>query len=119
MFVLPMTMAPASVSRWTTDASAAGTWSEKSREPRVVRSPAVSTQSLTVMGTPCSGPIISPVAAAAWTLRARSSAPSLRVTIALSRPLTSSIRCRCARTTSTGETSPSRTSRASAVASLE
>ena len=42
-----------------------GTWSANSLEPLVVRRPAVSTQSLTVSGTPCSGPILSPVAAAA------------------------------------------------------
>ena len=59
-----------------------------------------------------------PRRAAASASRARSSARPSSVTTALSRPLTSSIRRRCARTTSTGETSPSRTSPASAVASL-
>ena len=84
--VLPRTTAPAWRSRRTTVASAAATWSAKAGLPQVVWSPATSKLSLTVMGTPCSGPS-SPLRAVAWSAAAASaSASSARSsTTALSR----------------------------------
>src|SRR5581483_2469209 len=54
-FVLPITTAPAARSRATATASATGTWSLSSAAPAVVRSPAVSSESFTVTGSPSSG----------------------------------------------------------------
>src|SRR5215213_5446241 len=53
--VLPMMIAPARLSRWTTVASQSATKSLKAGLPQVVCSPATLRLSLIVMGTPCSG----------------------------------------------------------------
>src|SRR6202040_2542491 len=53
--VLPTRIAPAAFSRATAVESAAGTLSASATEPKVVRTPAVLTRSLTANGTPCSG----------------------------------------------------------------
>src|SRR5690242_8556138 len=58
--VLPMRIAPAALSLATQGESAAGTLSASAKEPKVVRTPAVLTRSLTANGTPCSGPNSSP-----------------------------------------------------------
>src|SRR5512132_81178 len=71
--VLPTTIAPARRRRRTTAASEPATWSAKAGSPQVVWSPATSKASLTVMGTPCSGPR-SPPRAVAWSAAAASRA---------------------------------------------
>ena len=101
--VLAIITPPASRSRVTTVASLSGTLSAKMSEPPVVLMPAVSTQSLTVKGTPWSGPQDSPRIVAASACRARSIAPSIMVTMALSPGLRASMRSRQAVSTSTGE----------------
>ena len=53
--VLPITIAPASLSRWTISASCAA-GSVIAPVPRLVISPAMSISSLTAIGTPLSGP---------------------------------------------------------------
>src|SRR5215212_7743925 len=58
--VLPSKTAPAARIRATTGASRSGMRSTKSGNPPVVRRPAVSSESLTVKGTPWRGPHTSP-----------------------------------------------------------
>ena len=110
-------MAPAAFMRATLVASRSGMRPLKIGDPRWVRSPAVSMESLTVNGTPCKGPSSSPDRTAASAVRAAAIASSAMVTIALSFGLTASIRSRCACTTSTGDTSLVRISSARRVAS--
>ena len=110
-------MAPALFSRATAVASVSGTRPLKIGEPRCVATPAVSIESLTVNGTPCSGPSVSPAITASSAFRAPASAPSATVTIALSAGSAAAMRSRCACTTSTGETARVRISSASRVAS--
>ena len=104
VLVLPITMAPAARSRSTTSASASGTWSSKSFEPCVVRSPRVGVTSLMPTGTPKSGESLAPRRSAAVARWASLSAASrARVTIALTRGFTRSTRSSTARMTSSGE----------------
>ena len=112
VFVLPSTIAPAALIRATTVASRSGTRSRQPTVPAVVRRPAVSSESLIVHGTPWSGPAGSPRRSLPSASRARSSASGASVTTALSAGLTTSIRSRHARTTSTDDTSRSRISAA-------
>ena len=99
--VRPIGIAPAARRCATAGASTAGTASARGTTPWVVGEPATSTFSLTVIGTPWSGPAASPLARrrsaspAAWS----ASSPSTRTT-ALTRGPTASIRSRCACTTS-------------------
>src|SRR5271154_6571552 len=58
--VLPMMIAPAALARATTAASSAAMLSMNAAEPFVQRTPATATLSLTVIGTPCSGPSAPP-----------------------------------------------------------
>src|SRR3954447_12533344 len=58
--VLPTRTAPAAFSRATAGESAVGKLSASANEPKVVRTSAVLTRSLTANGTPCSGPKVSP-----------------------------------------------------------
>ncbi len=105
VFVLPIVIAPAARSRWTTTSSRSGTLSAKSGEPYVVRMPAVSVRSLCATGTPCSGPAgPSRRSVASATSAARSAWSATRVTTALTCGLTWSMRSRWARTTSTALT---------------
>ena len=55
VFVLPITIAPAAFSFWTTTTSYSGTLSAKARHENVVRIPAVAVRSLIGIGTPPSG----------------------------------------------------------------
>ena len=107
VFVLPTVTAPAARARCTTIASRSGMLSRKNGDPRVVRMPAVSKRSLCAIGSPCRGPSGAPRACAssarAASARARS---ATRVTIALTRGFTRSIRLRCASSTSRAERSP-------------
>ena len=83
--VLPRSTAPAARRRATITASRAGWWFEYAGEPAVVRTPATSSVSFTVHGTPWNGPHHSPRARAPSAALARASAASaVRVTIALS-----------------------------------
>src|SRR3972149_12251229 len=56
VFVLPSRIAPAALTRATTGASRAGRRARQPIGPAVVTTPAVSSESLAVNGTPCSGP---------------------------------------------------------------
>jgi hypothetical protein len=104
VLVLPITIAPAARSRSTTSASASGTWSAKSFEPCVVRSPRVGVTSLMPTATPRSGPGVAPRRSAVVARRASTSAVSrASVTIAFTRGLTASMRCRTACIVSRGE----------------
>ena len=55
VLVLPTTIAPAALSRWTTSASSSGTSCSWTFEPHVVRMPLVGVRSLIETGTPWSG----------------------------------------------------------------
>ena len=118
--VFPNKIPPAWRMRATAVASAAGTWPSRAGYPAVQTRSHVSSQSLTVKGTPCSGPHHSPRAAARSAARARSNARSgSDCTTALSAGFTSSIRSKYAWTTSAAVTWRSRTSRASWVADIQ
>jgi hypothetical protein len=92
--VTPTTIAPAARSRATTVASRSAT--NPGTAPHVTGSPATWSASLTVTGTPCSGPSGSAAASAA---AAAASAPSRSTpTMALTRGLTLSIRASSAST---------------------
>src|SRR3954452_4348342 len=100
VFVFPITTAPARRQRSTTAESASVACAANRGEQNVVRTPAVSSRSLTATGTPCNRPAGSPRSAAS----AAASAPSASsVTTALSREFTKSIRDRCDSTTSRDE----------------
>ena len=96
-----MGIAPAARSRATCGASRPGTAPISALIPWVVGVPARSMFSLTVNGTPCSGPS-SPPSAVAWSAAfAASGACSLSTTVtALTDGFTASIRRRCASMTS-------------------
>ena len=115
VFVLPMVIAPARRSRSTIRAVSVGTWFANTREPKVVRRPAVTNKSLCATGRPWSGPTSSPRVSAASAASASISAVSdARVTTALTTGLTWSTRARCAVITSRQETRRVRISSASA-----
>src|SRR5438128_3153174 len=110
-------IAPASRKLATCGASRPGSASASALTPWVVADPATSLFSLTVNGTPCSGPVGSPAATflSAESPAARHSSPSSRV-MALTRRFTASIRARCSVTTSRLETRFWRIARASCAA---
>ena len=84
-FALPSSTAPAAHSRSTAVAPHAGTWSRRIRLPAVDRTPRVAIRSLTVNGTPASGPGMAPAAIAESMLAACSRASSsASVTMAFS-----------------------------------
>src|SRR5215211_3007170 len=115
--VLPMMIAPARLSRWTTVASQSATKSLKAGLPQVVCSPATLKLSLIVMGTPCSSPAASPRAVASSTATASCNAASRRSsTTAFSAGLTSSIRVSSISVSSREESSLRRTACAASVA---
>ena len=104
VLVLPITIAPAARSRWTTRASSSGTWLSKSLEPWVVRMPFVAVTSLMPTGTPKSGGNAARRWSAAVARRASRSAESrTSVTIAFTWGFTASIRARTACMTSSGD----------------
>jgi hypothetical protein len=47
---------PAAAIRWTTSSSKVGTWSAKTADPKLLRTPFVALRSLIAVGTPASGP---------------------------------------------------------------
>ena len=109
-------MAPAARSRATGVASAAGRKAARPLVPPVEITPAVSNESLIVMGTPCNGPRSVPRDSSASALRASSRAASpVSWTTALSWGFTASIRWRYASTTSSAETCLRRMASASEV----
>ena len=104
VLVLPITIAPAARSRWTTSASSSGTWLSKSLEPCVVRMPFVGVTSLMATGTPKRGGSAAPRRKAAVARRAwRSASSRTSVTIAFTAGFTASIRARIVCITSSGE----------------
>src|SRR5215469_15926143 len=115
--VLPKITAPAASSRSTMTELAAGMLSLHTGLPKVVGSPARSNDSLTVIGTPWSGPHFSPLAKASSAALARSRALSIcRTMIALSLGLCFSARARKKSRSSTQPIFRSRMSAASRVA---
>ncbi|GAA3212048.1 hypothetical protein GCM10020216_017010 [Nonomuraea helvata] len=117
MLLCPIGMASAARSRATEGESASATLSRNLGTPWVVGTPSTSRFSLTVNGTPASGPSGSPAArrrsmsaAAAMALSASTAVTALIV------ELTSAIRSRCAWTTSVALYSPLRTEVANSVA---
>ena len=114
VFVFPSRIAPASFARRTTVASRSGTKLARPVEPPVEIIPAVSSESLIVIGTPWSGPTGSPRATAASARLASARAASARsCTTAFSAGFTASILARQASTTSPEDTRPSRMAAAS------
>ena len=106
-FVRASGMPPARFMRPTMTSSRSGRRLARAGTPLVVGEPTQSMFSLMLKGTPCSGPRSSCGAASATS--AASSALSTSGTVtALTEGLTSSIRSRCAFTTSRLDTSPSR-----------
>ncbi len=77
VLVLPSRIAPCLRTRDTTVASRSGTNPARPWVPPVLMTPAVSNESLIVIGTPCSSPQSSPRESAASASRARASAASL------------------------------------------
>jgi hypothetical protein len=115
--VRAITIAPAARNRATAGASAAATCPANARTPRVVGVPATSWFSLTVTGTPASGPSGAPAARARSSRPAAASASSASTRVAaLTAGLTRSMRSRWAWTTSRALTCPERTNAASASA---
>jgi len=111
-------MPPAALKRVTAVASLSGMKPANNLEPRWLGMPAVSSASLMVKGTPCSGPSSAPSATALSAASAPLSASSAtRVTIALILGFTSAMRSRCAWTTSRDESCFVRIRDANAVAS--
>ena len=109
--VLPSRIAPASRIRRTTVASEPGTTPARSGSPIAITRPVASRLSLTVNGTPRSGPSAAPpgVDLARGRERALGVDRDDRVVV----PLTASIRRRCASTISVADSAPSRTRPAS------
>ena len=106
VLVLPNRMAPAARSRAATTESSDGTKDSRPLVPPVDMMPSVSNESLSVIGTPCSGPTESPRANASSAALASESARSAHsCTTALSAPFTCPILSRCACTTSSAEIS--------------
>src|SRR6266704_3502317 len=119
MFVLPRITRPAARSRVTIVASYGGRQPSRIFDPQVVGTPLVVNTSLTATGTPASGPGLSPAARRASTAAAAASAPSESTCRnACTRSSTAAIRSRCARVTSTDETSRAAISAASSAAGL-
>ena len=117
--VRPTGIAPAARSRSTCGASIGATASARAGIACVVGVPARSMFSLTVNGTPCSGPRPLPSATARSAASAAARASSgRRRTMALRAGLTASIRSRCAWITSRLLTSRSRIKAASSTAPL-
>ena len=93
--VLPNSTAPAPISRSTESAFESAMQSRNSGTPQVVGIPFTSKESLTVIGTPWSGPQLSPLASARSAARARRRAAGMSVsTIAFSAGLKRSTRAR-------------------------
>jgi len=89
-------------------------------EPKVVRTPAVLTRSLTANGTPCSGPSASPLTAAASAVRAAARASSAQTVMkALTLAWPASMRSRKRSTSSTGDTSRRATISANSTAEVK
>src|SRR4029450_6512873 len=85
MLVFPRIVAPASLSRFTTNASLAATLFLRREKLTVVLSPFILKASLTVTGTPCRGPRRRPlVTSASRSVAALVASASLPITIALS-----------------------------------
>ena len=101
VLVFPRRIAPADLSRATMVASSSGTNARRPRVPQVGTTPAVSKQSLMVIGTPARGPTGSPDASRASMAAAFDRAVSSMVTNALSDGLIASIRRKWASTSST------------------
>jgi len=94
-------MAPACLRCATIGASISGIESFSATIPCVVAEPTTSNASLTVMGTPCSGPTSSPAAIVLSASRAARKASSFRTTVtAFTMELTASMRSRWAWITS-------------------
>lgn len=110
-FVLAIRIAPAARIRATAGASSAGTLSSRKRLPQVVRAPPTAIASLTVNGTPWSGPTGSLDSARLASARAACSKVAV-----MALQGSSAQRSRCAWTISTGETSRAAISSASRVA---
>jgi hypothetical protein len=107
--VRPSTIAPAARRRATVVASRGARWARRGHEPIVDGMPSTAIISLTVHGTPCSGPRQSPRRASRSAARASARAASNRsTTTALSAGFTSAMRARCASTTSTGDRAAAR-----------
>ena len=104
--VLVRITAPASRSRATTVASAAGTWSANSADPAAVRRPRVLMMSFTPTGTPSSGPA-SPIRHR-WAERLACARASSSLRVATAPMSVSLMRARQASTTSTGSNAPVR-----------
>ena len=117
MLALPSSTVPASARRRVMVASSMGTKFSRIFEPAVVRMPRVVSTSLRIIGMPSSG-CVSPLARRSSARRACSSATS-RVTVNRLRTVdssTASMRSRCARATSSADTSRwSRSSRSSRI----
>jgi len=112
MLVRPAGIMPAARSSPICGASRRATASRSATMPSVVADPATSMFSLTVIGTPDSGPGSSPHRSAASAASAASSACPSSVTVtAFTTGFTCPIRSRCACTTARTETSRARTSR--------
>ena len=110
-------MPPAALTRATAVASAGGTTPARSGAPIAISMPAAAMLSLTVNGTPCSGPNRSPRATAPSAASALESARSASSwTTALTCPSTASMRRRWASTASRADTSRPAISRARDVA---
>src|SRR4051812_44656007 len=106
-------MVPAAASAVTTASSTSGTSSASTREPNVVRTPAVLFRSLIAVGTPCSGGS-SPPSRTAWSARAAAARAWSAVTV-MNAPIcgsSASIRARQCSTSSVGLTSFARTAAA-------
>src|SRR3954447_10440895 len=117
MFVRPRTIAPAARRCATAGASDGAIAPSRAATPSVVAVPATSMFSLTVTGTPCSGPSTAPDDRARSASSAAASASSASTTrTALSSPLRAAMRARCASTTSRLDACPSLIARARAPA---
>lgn len=117
VLVLPTMSAPACLRRAASRASSLGMWSAYSRDPNVVRIPAVGTRSLIPTGMPCSGARESPRMTASSASRAALRACSeATVQYAPTIGLIRSIRARSCSTSSTGEIRRSRIRRPSSLA---
>src|SRR5258708_10826759 len=111
MLSFPRNTAPANLSRRTTSASWAGTRSLKTLLAAVVRTPAVSTRSLSAIGVRWSGPSQRPRLISDSAVRASANAESAVIRMkAFSLALSCSIRARHVLVSSTGETFLARTS---------
>ena len=104
--VLPITIAPAALTRSTGGASATAMLSAMQREPNAKRSPPTAMRSLIESGTPCSAPNGSPrMTAASAAFAAASAFSGIRKKNALSEACVACALSRARRVTSTGEIS--------------